>query len=64
MTNAIHMSVWSLLTMLRTLDKLSQDADTLTETMINGRICKGERLVEQTADILEYLGKKRMMSFA
>ena len=50
--------------MLRTLDKLSQDADTLTETMINGRICKGERLVEQTADILEYLGKKRMMSFA
>ncbi len=62
-TNAIHMSVWSFFSMVKSLDWLDEDADVLSEALVNGQACKGDALIDQFKRILAYQGADPYITF-
>ena len=64
LTNAIHMSVWSLCSIIKGLHWVGADsADILAESLINGQICKGDALIGQFTRILKHQGADPHLTF-
>ena len=64
LTNSIHMSVWTLFSMIKGLHWLAADgADIMAEALINGQVCKGDALIDQFKRILKYQGADPYLTF-
>ena len=64
LTNSIHISVWTLFSLLKGLYWVGADeADIMAEALINGQVCKGDALIAQFTTILKYQGADPNLTF-